>query len=110
MPPELLLKTTGPLAWLGPVAAAVMVLKVLAPVVQTWIVERFRTRRLDRALVGTAPDQRFAIIVAVSKLDGSRADPPSGDTRPAAPDPPASPRSDAHPQERGDIGTRSDDA
>jgi hypothetical protein len=103
MPPELLLKTTGPLTWLGAVAAVVMVLKVMAPVVQTWIVERFRTRRLDRALA-------FAIIIAVSKLDGSHADPPSGDTRPAAPDPSASPRPDGHPPERGDTGTWSDDA
>jgi hypothetical protein len=75
MPPELLLTTTGPLAWLSAAAMMGMVLKVVAPVAQTWIVERFRTRRLDRALMGTAPDQRTAIIVAVSRLDGSRGEP-----------------------------------
>jgi|GEM_PF-3643943 len=75
MPPELLLTTTGPLAWLSAAAMMGMVLKVVAPVAQTWIVERFRTRRLDRALMGTAPDQRSAIIVAVSRLDGSHGEP-----------------------------------
>ncbi len=80
----------------------------MATAVQTWIVERFRTRRLDTALTGTAPDQRFAIIVAVSKLDGSHADPPSGDTWPAAPDPPAPPCPDGHPPKTGNNGSWSD--
>jgi hypothetical protein len=66
----LLLETTSRIAVLVTVLAVAVAVKALASVLQTWIVQAFRTRRLTRSLEGAKPHQRPGIIQAFSQLEG----------------------------------------
>jgi hypothetical protein len=77
MPSQLLTYAVGHIAWLALVFGIVIGLKALAPIVQTWIVQASRSRRLDRALEGSNPKQRSEIILACSQLEGSATDEPN---------------------------------
>lgn len=63
--------TTGQMVVVVAVLGVAVGLKALASVLRTWIEESSRTRRLDKALAGSRPNQRPGIIRACGQLEGS---------------------------------------
>lgn len=67
---------TDPTARIAAVLIAVALaaaIKALASVLQIWIEQASRTRRLTRSLEGTKPHQRPGIIIACGQLEGRSA-------------------------------------
>lgn len=69
MSPHLLIETTGHVAVLVAAFAVATGMKALASVLRTWIEQRSRTRRLDKALEDSRPGQRAEIIMACSQFE-----------------------------------------
>jgi hypothetical protein len=76
----LLIEATGRVAAIVIALGIASGVKALASVLRVWIEQASRTRRLSKALEGSTPNQRSAIIVACSQLEGRPAGKPGCDT------------------------------
>lgn len=75
-----LLIQTGHIAVLVAVLGLAIGARALASVLRTWIEQTSRTRRLDKALEDSRPNQRPGIILACSQLEGKAAGAPEAVT------------------------------
>jgi hypothetical protein len=80
MPSYLLIEATGRVAVIAAAFGIASGAKALASVLRIWIAQASRTRRLSKALEGSTPNQRPAIIMACSQLEGVPAGKPGCDT------------------------------
>jgi hypothetical protein len=76
MPSQMLLEATGHIGVLVAALCIGAAAKALASVLRTWVQEASRTRRFNKALEDSRPNERPEIIRACSQLEGK----PGGDT------------------------------
>lgn len=69
MSSHLVIEATGQVALMAMAIGIAASARALALVLQTWIEQASRTRRLARALEDSRPGQRAEIIMAVSQLE-----------------------------------------
>jgi hypothetical protein len=79
MPPQLIVQTMGQLGPLVVMVAIATGAMAVTSVLRTLIEQASRTRRLNKALEGSKPNQRPEIILACSQLEGAPADAPEAE-------------------------------
>jgi hypothetical protein len=76
----LLIEATGRVAVIAAALGIASGAKALTSVLRVWIEQSSRTRRLSKALEGSTPNQRPAIIMACSQLEERPGGKPDCDT------------------------------